>query len=44
LRYALPNQSSFDFGLTDDILDQSAKPDLDHFVSATFEEVSRQYI
>jgi AAA+ ATPase superfamily predicted ATPase len=43
-RYVQPNQSSLDLGLTDAILDQRVKPDLNHFVSTTFEEASRQYV
>lgn len=43
-RYVQPNQSSLDLGLTDAILGQRVQPDLDHFVSAAFEEACRQYI
>lgn len=43
-RYVQPNQSSLDLGLTDAILEQRVKPDIDHFVSAAFEEACRQYI
>jgi AAA+ ATPase superfamily predicted ATPase len=43
-RYVQPNQSSLDLGLTEAILDQRVKPDINHFVSTTFEEASRQYI
>jgi len=43
-RYVQPNQGSLDLGLTDAILDQRVRPDLDHFVSAAFEEACRHYI
>ena len=43
-RYVHPNQSSLDLGLTDAILDQRVRPDLDNFVAIGFEEASRQLI
>ena len=43
-RYVHPNQGSLDLGLTDAILNQRVKPDLDHFVSIAFEEASRQHL
>jgi len=43
-RYVHPNQSSLDLGLTDAILDQRVRPDLDNFVAISFEEASRQLI
>ncbi len=43
-RYVHPNQSSLDLGLTDAILEKRIVPDLDNFVSSTFEEASREHI
>ena len=43
-RYIHPNQSSLDLGLTDAILDQRIRPDLDNFVAIGFEEASRQHM
>ncbi|RPH57569.1 MAG: ATP-binding protein, partial [Chloroflexi bacterium] len=43
-RYVQPNQSSLDLGLTDAILNQRVRPDLEHFAAAAFEEASRQHI
>jgi hypothetical protein len=43
-RYVHPNQSSLDLGLTDTILDQRIRPDLDNFVAIGFEEASRQLV
>ncbi len=43
-RYVQPNQSSLDLGLTDAILDQRVRPDLEHFAATAFEEASRQHI
>ena len=42
-RYVHPNQSSLDLGLTDAILDQRVKPNLDNFASISFEEASRDF-
>jgi len=39
-RYVHPNQSGLDLGLADAILKQRILPDLDHFVSAAFEEAA----
>lgn len=43
-RYVHPNQGSLDLGLTDAILDQRIRPDLDNFVAIGFEEASRQLV
>ncbi len=43
-RYVQPNQSSLDLGLTDAILDQRVRPDLEHFAATAFEEAARQHI
>lgn len=43
-RYVQPNQSSLDLGLTDAILNQRVRPDLENFVATAFEEASRQHI
>jgi AAA+ ATPase superfamily predicted ATPase len=43
-RYVHPNQGSLDLGLTDAILDQRVRPDLDNFVAIGFEVASRQLI
>jgi len=43
-RYVHPNQGSLDLGLTDAILDQRIRPDLDNFVATGFEEASRQLV
>ena len=43
-RYVQPNQSSLDLGLTNAILNQRVRPDLEHFAVAAFEEASRQHI
>jgi uncharacterized protein len=43
-RYVHPNQASLDLGLTDAILDQRVKPNLDSFASIAFEEASRDFI
>ena len=43
-RYVHPNQASLDLGLTDAILDQCIKPNLDSFASIAFEEASRDFI
>ena len=43
-RYVHPNQASLDLGLADAILEQRIRPDLDHFVAATFEEAARAYV
>ncbi len=43
-RYVQPNQSSLDLGLTDAILNQRVRPDLEHFAAAAFEEASRQHL
>jgi hypothetical protein len=43
-RYVHPNQSSLDLGLTDAILDQRVRPDLEHFAAAAFEEASREHL
>jgi AAA+ ATPase superfamily predicted ATPase len=39
-RYIQPNQSGLDLGLADAILEQRILPDLDQFVSTTFEEAA----
>jgi AAA+ ATPase superfamily predicted ATPase len=43
-RYVQPNQSSLDLGLTEAILNQRVRPDLEHFAAAAFEEASRQHV
>jgi AAA+ ATPase superfamily predicted ATPase len=43
-RFVHPNHGSLDLGLTDAILDQRVRPDLDNFVAIGFEEASRQHI
>jgi uncharacterized protein len=43
-RYVHPNQSALDLGLSEAILEQRIRPDLDHFASATFEEAAQVYI
>jgi len=43
-RYVQPNQSGLDLGLADAILKQRIWPDVDHFVSAAFEEASLAFV
>ncbi|MDD5368989.1 MAG: ATP-binding protein, partial [Anaerolineaceae bacterium] len=43
-RYVQPNQSGLDLGLTDAILDQSVRPDLDHFAAVAFEEAAKEHV
>jgi AAA+ ATPase superfamily predicted ATPase len=43
-RYVHPNQGSLELGLTDNVLAQRIKPDLDHFAAVAFEEAAREYI
>lgn len=43
-RYVHPNQSGLDLGLADAILKQRIEPDLDHFVSAAFEEAAQAFV
>jgi AAA+ ATPase superfamily predicted ATPase len=43
-RYVHPNQSSLDLGLTDAILEQRVRPDLDHFAATAFEEAAQIYV
>ncbi|PKO17730.1 MAG: ATP-binding protein [Chloroflexi bacterium HGW-Chloroflexi-10] len=42
-RYVHPNQSGLDLGLSEAILEQRIRPDLDHFASTAFEEAARMY-
>lgn len=39
-----PNQSGLDLGLSEAILEQRIRPDLDHFASTAFEEAARMYV
>ena len=43
-RYVQPNQSSLDLGLTEAILNQRVRPDLEHFAAVAFEEGCRQHV
>jgi uncharacterized protein len=43
-RYVHPNQASLDLGLSEAILEQRIRPDLDHFAAAAFEEAAQTYI
>jgi AAA+ ATPase superfamily predicted ATPase len=43
-RYVQPNHASLDLGLGDAILEKRIKPNLDDFVSASFEEAACAYI
>ncbi len=43
-RYVQPNQSSLDLGLTEAILNQRVRPDLEHFAAVAFEEACRQHV
>lgn len=43
-RYVHPNQSGLDLGLTEAILEQRIRPDLDHFVATAFEEAAQAFI
>jgi AAA+ ATPase superfamily predicted ATPase len=43
-RYVHPNQSALDLGLSQAILDQRIRPDLDHFAAAAFEEAAQMHI
>jgi Predicted ATPase (AAA+ superfamily) len=43
-RYVHPNQSGLDLGLTEAILEQRIRPDLDHFAATAFEEAAQAYI
>jgi AAA+ ATPase superfamily predicted ATPase len=43
-RYVHPNQSGLDLGLSEAILEQRIRPDLDHFAAAAFEEASQMYV
>jgi hypothetical protein len=43
-RYVHPNQSSLDLGLSNAILEQRIRPDLDHFVATAFEEAAQAYV
>ncbi|MBN1313445.1 MAG: ATP-binding protein [Anaerolineae bacterium] len=43
-RYVHPNQSGLDLGLTDAILEQRVRPDLDHFAATAFEEAAQAYV
>jgi AAA+ ATPase superfamily predicted ATPase len=43
-RYVHPNQSGLDLGLSEAILEQRIRPDLDHFAAAAFEEAAQVYI
>lgn len=43
-RYVQPNQSGLDLGLADAILKQHIQPDLDNFVSTTFEEAAQVFV
>lgn len=42
-RYVHPNQAALELGLSDSILSQKIKPDLDHFVASAFEEAAIAY-
>ena len=42
-RYVHPNQSGLELGLSEAILEQRIRPDLDHFASTAFEEAARMY-
>jgi len=43
-RYVHPNQSGLDLGLSEAILEQRIRPDLDHFAATAFEEAAQTYI
>ncbi len=43
-RYVHPNQGSLELGLSDNVLAQRIKPDLDHFAAVAFEEAAREFI
>jgi uncharacterized protein len=43
-RYVHPNQSGLDLGLTESILEQRIRPDLDHFAATAFEEAARAFV
>jgi uncharacterized protein len=43
-RYVHPNQSSLDLGLTDAILEQRVRPDLDHFAAVALEEAAQSFV
>ncbi len=43
-RYVQPNQSALDLGLADAIMKQRIQPDLDHFISAAFEEAAQAFV
>jgi uncharacterized protein len=43
-RYVHPNQAGLDLGLTEGILEQRIRPDLDHFAAAAFEEAAQGYV
>jgi hypothetical protein len=43
-RYVHPNQSGLDLGLSEAILEQRIRPDLDHFVATAFEEAAQMYV
>jgi len=43
-RYVHPNQSGLDLGLTDAILEQRIRPDLDHFAATAFEEAAQAFV
>ena len=43
-RYVQPNQGSLGLGLTDAILAQRVRPDLDHFAAVAFEEAAQAHL
>lgn len=43
-RYVHPNLSGLDLGLSEAILEQRIRPDLDHFVATVFEEAAQMYV
>lgn len=43
-RYVHPNQSGLDLGLSEAILEQRIRPDLDHFAATVFEEAAQMFI
>jgi hypothetical protein len=43
-RYVHPYQGSLDLGLSDSVLTQRVRPDLDHFAATAFEEAAREFV
>ena len=43
-RYVHPNQSGLDLGLSEAILEQRIRPDLDHFAATAFEEAAQMFV